>query len=325
MSRYESYCNITTDLQAICDVDSYDRKRLLPGNFVASGTTNLYYLHNAGYISQLYMDGAEQTLVTDTPNATGEFAYQSTSDRLDVFITSSSITDMNARDWSESVDYSSLKQAAVDEASDFIRSYINRPIYKRKNTDLQGAASRTYDYIVIRINAIIAAANLVRRDDPVKADEIYNLAINQDGDGLLDKLKRGEFALWHETSNRSDDGVVQVVSAHANSTGFPRDIKLSGPPAVDYDEVRLVISTGGTFAPGTSSPVKYDVYIKNDEGLRMHKAVDAEQVNGSYQSMAYGATVAWQYGVYTSGDEFAVIFQSSDIGIGTVKSGQIYR
>ena len=325
MSRYEAYCNITTDLQAICDVDSYDRKRLLAGQFVESGTSNLYYLHNSGYVSQLYMNGAEQTLVTDTPNAMGEYAYQSASDRLDVYIGGSSVADMNARDWSEGVDFNNTKQAAVDEASDFIRSYINRPIYKRKNSDLQGAASRTYDYIVIRINAILAAANLVRRDDPAKADELYSLANNQDGDGLLDKLKRGEFALWHETSNRSDDGVVQLVTAHANSTGFPRDIKLAGPPAVDYDEVRLVISTGGTFTPGTTSPVKYDVYIKNDEGLRMHKAVDAEQINGSYQSMAYGATVAWQYGVYTAGDEFAVIFQSSDIAVGTVKCGQIYR
>ena len=106
---------------------------------------------------------------------------------------------------------------------------------------------------------------------------------------------------------------------------MPRDIKLSGPPAVDYDEVRLVISTGGTFAPGTESPVKYDVYVKNDKGLRMQKVVDAETMNGSYQSLAYGAQVAWQYGVYVADDEFSVIFQSSDVATGSVKSGQIYR
>jgi len=110
MSRYEAYCNITTDLQAICDVDSYDRKRLLAGQFVASGTSNLYYLHNSGYVSQLYMNGAEQTLVTDTPNAMGEYAYQSASDRLDVYIGGSSVADMNARDWSEGVDFSDTKQ-----------------------------------------------------------------------------------------------------------------------------------------------------------------------------------------------------------------------
>ena len=100
---------------------------------------------------------------------------------------------------------------------------------------------------------------------------------------------------------------------------------MHGPPSVDYDEVRLVISQGGSFTPGTTSPVQYDVFVKNDNGLRMEKVVDAETVNGSYQALAYGARVAWQYGVYTSGDEYAVIFQSSDVAIGSVKSGQLYR
>ena len=86
-----------------------------------------------------------------------------------------------------------------------------------------------------------------------------------------------------------------------------------------------MISTGGTFAPGRTSPVKYDVYVKNDDGLRMQKVVDAETMNGSYQALAYGARVAWQPGVYVADDEFSVIFQSSDVAIGSVKSGQLYR
>jgi hypothetical protein len=325
MTRFEAFCNITTDLQAICDVDSYDRKRVLPNNWVASGTSNLYYLHNAGYVSQLYMDGAEQTLVTDTPNAMNEYEYQAASDRLDVYIGGSSVADMNSRNWEEAQDFATLKTQVVNESADLIRSYINRPIYRRKNADLQGASSREYDFILVRINALLAAADLVRRFDEEKADEIYAKAISADGEGLLDRLKRREFALWHETTNRTEDGVVQIVTAHANSTGFPRDIKMHGPPSVDYDEVRLVISTGGTFAPGTTSPVQYDVYVKNDNGLRMEKVVDAETMNGSYQQMAYGAQVAWQPGVYTENDEYTVIFQSSDVAIGSVKSGQIYR
>ena len=67
------------------------------------------------------------------------------------------------------------------------------------------------------------------------------------------------------------------------------------------------------------------MFVKNDNGLRMEKVVDAETINGSYQSMAYGASVAWQPGVYVANDEFSVIFQSSDVAIGSVKSGQIYR
>jgi len=325
MSRYEAFCNITTDLQAIADVDAYDRKRALPGNFVESGTSNLYYLHNAGYVSQLYMDGAEQTYVSDTPNAMNEWTYQAASDRLDVYIGGSSVADMNSRNWEESQDFATLKQTVVNESASFIYSYINRPVYKRNNADLQGAAARTYDFILIRINAILAVADLIRKYDNEKADEIYAQALSEDGNGLLDKLKRNEFSLWHETTNRTEDGIVQLVSAHANSTGSPRDIKMHGPPSVDYDEVRLVISQGGSFTPGTTSPVQYDVFVKNDNGLRMEKVVDAETVNGSYQALAYGARVAWQYGVYTSGDEYAVIFQSSDVAIGSVKSGQLYR
>ena len=54
MSRYEALCNTTTDLQAIADVDAFDRKRVLPsGNWVASGTTNLYLLNNSGFVTQL--------------------------------------------------------------------------------------------------------------------------------------------------------------------------------------------------------------------------------------------------------------------------------
>jgi hypothetical protein len=325
MSRYEAFCNITTDLQAICDIDSYDRKRVLPGNFVESGVSGLYYLHNSGFVSQLYMNGAEQTYVSDTPNAMNEWTYQAASDRLDVYIGGSSVADMNSRNWEESQDFATLKTAVVNESSDLIRSYINRPIYRRKNADLQGASSREYDFILVRICALLAAADLVRRFDEEKADEIYSKAISSDGDGLLDRLKRGDFALWHETTNRSEDGIVQVVSIDSSTTGYPRDIKMHGPPSVDYDEVRLVISTGGSFAPGVSSPVKFDVFVKNDNGLRMQKIVDAETMNGSYQTMAYGAMVAWQPGVYVANDEFSVIFQSSDVAVGSVKSGQIYR
>jgi hypothetical protein len=325
MSRYEAFCNITTDLQAICDIDSYDRKRVLPGNFVESGVSGLYYLHNSGFVSQLYMNGAEQTYVSDTPNAMNEWTYQAASDRLDVYIGGSSVADMNSRNWEESQDFATLKTAVVNESSDLIRSYINRPIYRRKNADLQGASSRDYDFILVRICALLAAADLVRRFDEEKADEIYSKAISSDGDGLLDRLKRGDFALWHETTNRSEDGIVQVVSIDSSTTGYPRDIKMHGPPSVDYDEVRLVISTGGSFAPGVSSPVKFDVFVKNDNGLRMQKIVDAETMNGSYQTMAYGAMVAWQPGVYVANDEFSVIFQSSDVAVGSVKSGQIYR
>ena len=325
-SIYSAFCNNTTDLQSVVsDIDKYDRKRVLMTNFVASGTSNLYYLHNAGYVDQLYMDGAEQTKVSDTPNAMNEYEYDSNSDRLQVYIGGSSASDMNTRVFESGQDWSGLKTTVCKEQADLMRSYLDRPIYKRANTTYQGASERNYDFIVVRINAILACADLVRSHDPDKADEIEAMATNPDGSGLLDKLKRRAYVMSNETSFASEKGVIQEISLNGSTTGYIEDIMLHGPPNVDYDEVRVVISTGGTFALGTSSPVKYDVYVKNSNGIRMQKVVDAEQVNGDYQSLAYGARIRFQAGVYVADDEWSIIFQSDELPVGTIKSGQIYR
>ena len=325
-SIYAAFCNNSTDLQSVVsDIDKYDRKRVLLTNFVASGTSNLYYLHNAGYVDQLYMDGAEQTKVSDTPNAMNEYEYDSNSDRLQVYIGGSSASDMNTRVFEAGQDWSGLKTTVCKEQADLMRSFLDRPIYKRANTTYQGASERNYDFIVVRINAILACADLVRSHDPEKSAEIEAIATNPDGTGLLDKLKRREYVMSNETSFASEKGVIQEISLNGSTTGYIEDIKLHGPPNVDYDEVRVVISTGGTFALGTSSPVEYDVYVKNSQGIRMSKVVDAEQVNGDYQSLAYSARIRFQAGVYVADDEWAIIFQSDEIPVGTVKSGQIYR
>ena len=325
-SIHSAFCNNTTDLQAVVsDIDKYDRKRVLAPNWVESGTSNLYYLYNTGHVTQLYLDGAEQTSVSDTPNANNEFEYSAAGDLLKFYMGGLSVSAMNAKIFESSQDWDGLKTTVCKEQADRIRSYINRPIYKRANATYQGASERDHDFIVVRINAILACADLVRSQDPEKADEIEAMALNDDGTGLLDKLKRREYVLWNETSFASEKGAIVEISLNGSTTGYIEDIKLNGPPGVDYDEVRVVISTGGTFAVGTSSPVYYDVYVKNDSGLRMNKVVDAEQVNGNYQSLAYGAQIRFQAGVFVANDEWSIIFQSDEIPIGTVKSGQIYR
>ena len=328
MSYLTAFCNNTTDLQGVVsDIDKFDRKRVLPPNWVESGTSNLYYLHNVGAVDQLYMDGAEQTKVTDTPNAMGEYEYQSSADRLDAYIGGSSTSDMNSRVFESGQDWDGLKTTVTKEQADRMRSYLNRPIYKRNNSNYQGASDRDYDWIVVRINSILACADLVRSQDPERAEILEAMATNDEGTGLLDKLKRKEYVMWNETTFRSESGVISEVSINGSTTGYIEDIKLNGPPGVDYDEVRVVITSGsgGNFTVGTTSAVKYDVYVKDSTGLRMNKVVDGEIINGSYQPLAYGAQCRFQSGNYVAGDEWAVYFQSDSIPVGTVKSGQIYR
>ena len=324
-SIYSSFCNITTDLQGVVnDIDRYDRKRVCAPNWTTV-SSNLYRLSDVGYVENLYKDGVELTKVNDTPNADNEYKYNESTDSVDFYLESSSVSALNSAVFEAGQDWEDLKTRICKEQADLMRSYLDRPIYKRANTTYQGASERNYDFIIVRINAILACADLVRSHDTEKAQAIEEMAINPDGTGLLDKLKRREYVMSNETSFASEKGVIQEISLNASTTGYVEDIKLHGPPAVDYDEVRVVISTGGTFALGTTSPVKYDVYVKNSEGLRMHKVVDAEQVNGDYQPLAYGARIRFQAGVYVANDEWSIIFQSDELPIGTIKSGQIYR
>ena len=112
-------------------------------------------------------------------------------------------------------------------------------------------------WILIRINAILAVADLVRSGgDTELSDELEAMATNEDSSGLLDKLKSREYVLWNETSFRSESGVIQEVSVDSSSTGYVEDVKLHGPPGVDYDEVKVIISTAGTFTAGSASAVK---------------------------------------------------------------------
>ena len=109
-------------------------------------------------------------------------------------------------------DWDTLKTTVCKEQADLMRSYLDRPIYKRANTTYQGASERNYDFIIVRINAILACADLVRGHDPEKADVIEAMAISPDGDGLLDKLKRKEYVMSNETSFASEKGVIQELS-----------------------------------------------------------------------------------------------------------------
>ena len=324
MSYQTAFCNNSTDLQAVVsDIDKFDRKNVLASNWATTATTNLYQLSGTGYMAQLFVDSAEVTMVTDTPNADGEANYTASTDSVQYFLASSSVTALNSKVFEAGQDWDALKTTVCKEQADRMRSYLDRPIYKRGNANYQGASNRDYDFIVIRINAILACADLIRSYDIERAEMIEEMALGDDG--MLTKLKRREYVMWNETSFRSEAGIISEISINGSSTGYIEDVKMHGPPATDYDEVRVVISTAGTFAPGTTSGVKYDVYVKNTTGLRMLKVVDGETMNGDYQSLAYGAMVRFQAGVYTLNDEWSVTFQSDGIPIGSVKSGQIYR
>ena len=304
MSTYEaSYCDTNTDLQYIePNINNYNLRRVLPGDWILSGTTDLYYLYSAGYVTQLFKDGEEMTSVTDTPNANKEFNYNTSTGLLSFYLTSSSVTILNSAVIESSQDFYETKLSAVRKASDLVRNVLPVPIYPRKGVGMASSTGNDYPEIIVRSTAIIACADLVRPFDKEKGDELMAMAMNPDGTGYLDMVRTGQIALSQDEGLAKHSGIIREVSINANTTGSIIDVR--GKPTVDWDVIKIIISTAGTFTSGSASGVKYDTYVKDDTGLKIDKSSDAEVIDGGFQDVGHGMQVRFSPGLYTSNDEW---------------------
>ena len=305
MSTYESsFCNNTTDLLFVEPyLGQYDHKRVLSSNWVASGTSNLYYLFNGGYVSQLYKDGAEQTSVSDTPNANNEFEYDAGSDRLQFYMGGLSVSEMNGTVFEASRDWDTLKTEAVKRASDFIRSYLPFPIYPNKGVGTADAVGNDYPEIIVRSTAVMAVESLIRPTDVEKADQIRDQAINNLGTGWLDMLRTGQVHLYSSESEYKKRGILRTISVNGSTTGGIVDIK--GTPGYDWDKIKIIISAGGTVTEGSSNTsVKFDSYVRNENGLKLEKVVDGEAIDCYWQVVGHSMYVRFSGGLYTTNDEW---------------------
>ncbi len=324
MTYFEAYCNSQGDLQAIIpDINKFDQKYLV-SNWVTHAT-NIYKSHDSGYVEVLFRSGedlgsAQANLAA--LNTDGEWFYDSSADVVYVYST----TDVSDLVMEAGTDWDDLKTKTIKEAADMIRSYLGRPIIRVNNTTAQGASGRNYPYVIIRSNAILACMLLVSPYDPERGQEIGALAMNDEGTGLLDRVKRGEFVLDSDTTPDKNQGIVRQVSLNNSTTGGIIDVQNVSHPMTRFDDIRVVITTGGTFTAGTSSSVKYDVYVSDDTGLRRTKSVEDETITGTFQSAAYGILIRFSEGVYTAADEWSIVVMGGKTNeTGTIKSGQAVR
>ena len=304
MSTYEAtYCDTNTDLQYIVpDINNYNLRRVVPSDWVSSGTTDLYYLYSAGYVTQLFYNGEEMTSVTDTPNANKEFNYNTSTGLLSFFLENSSTSLLNSSVIEAGRDWYDTKVEAVRKASDLCRNVLPVPIYPRKGVGTASATGNDYPEIIVRSTAIIACADLVRPFDKEKGDELMAMAMNPEGTGYLDMVRTGQIALSQDEGMAKHSGIIREVSINANSTGSVIDVR--GRPSVDWDVIKIVISTAGTFTSGSASGVKYDTFVKDDTGLKIDKSTNAEVIDGGYQDVGHGMQVRFSPGVYTINDEW---------------------
>ena len=301
---YESYCDTTTDLLFIEPyLGEYDHKRVLPSNWVAV-SSSLYYLYNSGDVSgQLYKDGAEMTKVTDVANADNEYLYDNSADLLSYYLASSSASALNSAVFEASRDWSDLKTEAVKRASDFVRSYLPFPIYPNKGVGTADAVGNDYPEIIVRSTAVMAVESLIRPYDTEKADQIKSQAMNDEGTGWLDMLRKGEISLYSSESEQKYKGIVKTISINANTTGGILDVK--GRASTEWDAIKILISTGGTITAGSANTtVKYSTYTRNEQGLKMEQDVSEEIIDCGWQIASYNMWIRFSPGLYTTNDEF---------------------
>ena len=167
---------------------------------------------------------------------------------------------------------------------------------------MASATGNDWPEIIVRSTAIIACADLVRPFDKDKGDEIMAMAMNPEGTGYLDMIRTGQIALSQDEGMAKHGGIVREISINASTTGSIIDVR--GTPTVDWDVIKIIISTAGTFTSGSASGVKYDTYVKDDTGLKIDKSSDAETIDGGFQDVGHGMQVRFSPGVYTINDQW---------------------
>ena len=318
-----SYCT-REDLTFIkSDIGNYDNKAVIQS--WKAHSTNLYKSANVGqYVEMLYRDGFElgtaQSQQSDV-DADGEWFYSETEDLLWLFSTTSPVT-VNTVEIGR--DVKTMQEESIKRASDFLRAYINKPIMARSGTGQADATGDTYEEIINRCTSILAVAYLVRGANTELADYYEQQVVNTEtGQGYADRIKRGEIKLWNEAQERMGEGVVSVITTNSNTTGSIVDTR--GYATCSYDNIKVIITSGGTFTAGTESTVTVSSYVKNENGLQMQLHATDEKVDGSYVAIGHGLSVRFSPGIYTTNDAWAVEAIGDFVTSGKVKNAQALR
>ena len=142
MSTYlDTYCTID-DMQLVAPfVFDYDRKRTIT-NWVThsgSGTSEIFKAGSVGKFSILYENDIEQTLVSSLGDldTDGEYYFDEDADVV-YFMPSTNANPNYDITVTAGRDNKTLFNEFISRSSDFVRSYINKPIYKNNKLGVKG-------------------------------------------------------------------------------------------------------------------------------------------------------------------------------------------
>jgi len=273
MATAAIYCTHKELKRVFPQLDSFDNKKQLYGWTEVS--SNKYAAHNSGIVSQLFADGEDlgpaQSAHTDL-NVEGEWFYNSAEDVL-YYYSASNPSDKLMEGGEE---FTALVTQYRTDASRYLDSMLDPNMPREAYKDKSGS----FDYLIIRTTALIAANFMIKSHDP--NSELAN-ALMQEAMLNISNINEGKAALSYQVTRDSSNGVIRDVSY--TSTGI-RPVDTRGEWSGTYDLVKVAITTGGRIGTAT-----YSVWVKDSDKLKSKQVVTDKIINGDYQPLAGGLEI----------------------------------
>jgi hypothetical protein len=175
-------------------------------------------------------------------------------------------------------DFATLKTRYLSNASKYLNAMLDGTLPREQFKGSDGS----YDYIIIRTTALIAAAFLIRSSDPT--NEVAT-AMWEEAMGNIDSLNGGKTKLSWQTTGDSSKGIIREISV----SGALLIVDTRGRYSGVYDRIKITIGTGGVIGTAT-----YNVYVGSSENLKTEQVVTNKVINGQYQSIGNGLEIRFQ-------------------------------
>ena len=279
MATAPIYCTHKELKRVYPQIDSFDTKTPIYGWTEVS--TDKFAAHNSGTVTQLFADGEDlgpaQSAHTDL-NVLGEWFYNSAEDVCYYFDTTAGGPADRLMEAGE--EFTTMITQFRTDASRYLDSKLDPNLPREQLKDKSG----NFDYMIIRSSALIAAAFLIRANDPT--NEVAT-ALMEEAQGNVDALNTGNAALSWQTTRDASRGIIRDVSY---TDGSVRPVDTRGVWNGTFDLIRVLIVAGGAL-DGTAT---YSVWVKNGDKLGIQQGsqvVTAEKINGDYQALAGGLQI----------------------------------
>ena len=327
MSTYESsYCS-QADIQFVLpEMAKYNQRTILSPNWVASGTSNLYYNFSTGPMSILFKDGKDlEDERGSEPSSDNHWNYVEADGRLEYYLASSSASALNGAIFEGGIDADTHLTSVIARSSDFVRSMSGGiAIYPRKGVGIASATGNDWPELIVMSTAHMAASFITAPYDQELSENLSGKVSNAEGTGWLDLLRRGEVTINQQESLQKNHGIVRRVSLNGSTTSDIVDVK--GKPTVEWDIIQIKIASGATLTRGSNSSVTYSTKGSNADGLQVESLYTSETVTGGWDAVGHGMYVRWSPGVLTTNEQWELeISGEVDSSTTPIKMAQVNR